>query len=143
MDNARGYNLLEVILVCGLVGSVSTIGLSSLQGMGEQQRLHVAAESFLSTVTGARFQAVSKNLAVRVLVHTDHRKFAVVVNNEEAAIWQSLPSGVTFSRVPRKPPTFYSRGFASPGGTFTLTNRCGRIRVIISLSGRARWERID
>ncbi|MDA2929210.1 GspH/FimT family pseudopilin [Acidobacteria bacterium AH-259-O06] len=143
MDNARGYNLLEVILVCGLVGSVSTIGLSSLQGMGEQQRLHVAAESLLSTVTGARFQAVSKNLAIQVLVHADHRKFAVVVKNEEAAIWQSLPRGVTFSRVPRKPPTFYSRGFASPGGTFTLTNRCGRIRVIISLSGRVRWERID
>ena len=143
MDTARGYTLLEVMLVCALIGSGSTLGLSVVNGIAEQHRLHLAGESFLSTVIAARFQAVAKNLAVQIRVHESHRKFGVAVKDSEPQFWQDLPAGVEFSKTPRKPPRFYSRGYASPAGTFILENSSGQIRVIVSLSGRVRWERVQ
>ena len=143
MDTARGYSLLEVMLVCALIGSGSTLGLSILNGIAEQHRLHLAGESFSSAVMAARFRAVAKNLATQVRVHTSRRKFGVAVTDSEPQFWQDLPTGVEFSKIPRKPPRFYSRGFASPAGTFILENSRGRIRVVVSLSGRVRWERVQ
>ncbi len=142
MDTARGYSLLEVMLVCALIGSGSTLGLSVLNEIAEQHRIHLAGESFSSAVMAARFQAVSKNLAILVRVHPSRRKFGLAVTDSEPQFWQDLPTGVEFSKIPRKPPRFYSRGYASPAGTFILENSRGRIRVIVSLSGRVRWERI-
>ncbi len=141
MDTARGYSLLEVMLVCALIGSGSTLGLSILNGITEQHRLHLAGESFLSAVMAARFQAVAKNLAIQVRVHASGKKFGVAVKDSEPQFWQDLPAGVEFSKKPRKPPRFYSRGYASPAGTFILENSRGQIRVVVSLSGRVRWER--
>ena len=143
MEKAQGYSLLEVVLVCGLIGSVSIMGLSIFQGIAQQHRLHLAAETFLSAVTAARFQAVAKNLALQIRVHSNHRRFAVTTKDAEPQFWQDLPSGVEFSTVPRRTPTFYSRAGASPAGTFTLSNSSGQIRVIVSVSGRVRWERIN
>ncbi len=141
MDQARGYSLLEVLLVCGFIGSVSTWGLLIFEGTAEQHKLQLAGEAFLSAVTAARVQAVAKNLAIQIRVHSNRRKFGVTVRDAEPQVWQDLPSGVEFSTVPRKPPTFYSRSYASPAGTFILENSRGQIRVIVSLSGRVRWQR--
>ncbi len=142
MDTTRGYSLLEVMLVCALIGSGSTLGLSILNGIAEQHRLHLAGESFSSAVMAARFQAVGRNLATEVRVHASRKKFGLAVTDSEPHFWQDLPTGVEFSKIPRKPPRFYSRGYASPAGTFILENSRGRIRVIVSLSGRVRWERV-
>ncbi len=142
MDTARGYSLLEMMLVCALIGSGSTLGLSILNGIAEQHRLHLAGESFSSAVMAARFQAVARNLATEVRIHKGRRKFGLAVKDSEPQFWQDLPAGVEFSKMPRKPPRFYSRGYASPAGTFILENSRGRIRVIVSLSGRVRWERV-
>ena len=143
MDTTRGYSLLEVMLVCALIGSGSTLGLSVLDGIAKQHRLHLAGESFLSAVMAARFQAVARNLATEVRVHASRKKFGLAVTDSEPQFWQDLPAGVEFSKTPRKPPRFYSRGYASPAGTFVLENNSGRIRVIVSLSGRVRWERVQ
>ena len=141
MDKARGYSLLEMLLVCGFIGSASTWGLLMFQGTAEQHKLHLAGEIFLSAVTAARVQAVAQNLAIQIRVHSNRRKFGVAMKDAEPQLWQDLPSGVEFSTVPRKPPTFYSRSYASPAGTFILENSRGQIRVIVSLSGRVRWQR--
>jgi Tfp pilus assembly protein FimT len=138
MNTARGYSLLEVMLVCALIGSGSTLGLSILNEIA----VHLAGESFSSAVMAARFQAVAKNLATLVRVHPSRRKFGLAVKDSEPQFWQDLPTGVEFSKIPRMPPRFYSRGYASPAGTFILENSRGRIRVIVSLSGRVRWERV-
>ena len=141
MDKVRGYSLLELILVCGFIGSVSTWGLLMFQGTAEQHKLHMAGDALLSAVTAARIQAVAKNLAIQIRVHPSRRKFGVALKDADPQVWQDLPSGVEFSTVPRRPPTFYSRSYASPAGTFILENSRGQIRVIVSLSGRVRWQR--
>ena len=141
MEQSRGYNLFEVTLWCLLTGTLSTVSLSVVEGIRDQQGLHLAGESILSAVSAARFEAMTKNLAVQIRVHPNRDQFAVALQNDEPHLWQSLPRGVSFSKVPSKPITFFSRGNAAPAGTFTLKNERGQIQVIVSLSGRVRWKR--
>ncbi|MEE8348447.1 MAG: GspH/FimT family protein [Acidobacteriota bacterium] len=141
MGKVKGYNLFEVTLWCLLTGTLSTIGFSMIEGIRDQQGLHLASESFLSAISAARFEAMSKNLAVQIRIHPSQDQFALALRNKEPDLWQSLPKGVSFSRVPSKPITFFSRGSAAPAGTFILKNRRGQIKVIVSISGRVRWIR--
>ncbi len=141
MKHSKGYSLFEVTLWCILAGGLSTIGLTAVEGIRDQQALHLAGESFLSTVSTARFEAMTKNLAVQIRVHASRSQFTMTLGNDEPSLWINLPRGVTFSRIPSRPITFFSRGNAAPAGTFTLKNERGQIRVIVSLSGRVRWER--
>ena len=140
-NHVRGFNLLEVTLWCLLTGTLSTVGLSVGEGIRDQQRLHLAGESLVSTVLAARFDAMTKNLALQIRVHPDRNQFTVALKNDEPDLWQSLPRGVVFSKIPSRPITFFSRGSAAPAGTFTLENKRGQIQVIVSLSGRVRWKR--
>ena len=141
MEQSRGYNLFEVTLWCILTGTLSTVSLSIVEGIRDQQGLHLAGEAFLSAVSAARFEAVTKNLAVEIRVHPNRDQFTVALKNDEPDLWHGLPQGVLFSKVPSHPVTFFSRGNAAPAGTFTLKNKRGQIQVIVSLSGRIRWKR--
>ena len=141
--SARGYQLFEVMLVCSLLGLLSTLFVPMLQGIADQEKLHAASQMFRSTILNARSQAIAKNSALRIRIHQDRRKFAIASRGKEPTLWRDLPGGVEFSRIPRSLPTFYSRGTASPAGSFILSNNCGRIVIVISVSGRVRWERLD
>lgn len=143
MKNHRGFTLPELALVCGIMALTSTLGFSWLAGILGQQRLQLAADSFLSTAISARYQAVTKNLATQIRVHPDLQQFAVAAKDQPPLLWQKLPKGVAFSQIPSRSPTFYSRGFASPAGTFILSSGHGSVRIVISLSGRVRWQRIS
>lgn len=141
--DARGYQLVEGMLVCSLLGLLSSFALPAFRGLGDHHRLQAASQLFLSTVAGARFEALAKNTAVQVQVHADRQRFAKALRSRVPALWHDLPGGVQFSSVPNTPVAFYSRGTASPGGTFILENASGRIRVVIASSGRLRWERLN
>ena len=139
----RGFNLLELIVGCGIVASLSAMGFFALQEMSQQQALYSAGAFVQSALSKARFQAVAKNLAVELRVHPNKGEFTLIEKGDSPQLWRTLPEGVVFSRVPTRLPTFHSRGYASPSGTFILQNPSGQIRVIISVSGRVRWERIE
>ena len=136
----RGFHLLELTVGCGIIASLSAMGFFALQEMSHQQALYSAGAFVQSALSRARFQAVSKNLAVELRVHPNKGEFTLVEKGDAPQLWQALPDGVVFSRVPARLPTFHSRGYASPSGTFVLQNASGQIRVIISVSGRVRWE---
>lgn len=141
--NSKGYQLLELMMVCSLLGFLSTTGLPLLQGIAEQEKLHAAGQAFRSAVAAARSQAIAKNSAVRIYIHKDRKSFATAGRDDQPNLWQNLPDGVEFSSLPTNLPTFYSRGTASPGGSFILRNSRGELSIIISLTGRTRWERIS
>lgn len=141
--NAKGYQLFEVMLVCSLLGLLSTVFIPLLDKIAAEDKLHASSQVFRSTLLNARSQAVAKNSALRVHVHQDGKRFAIARRGEEPAMWRALPKGVQFSRIPANLPTFYSRGTASPAGSFVLSNGAGQILIVISVSGRVRWERLD
>ena len=115
---AKGYTLFEITLWCLLMGTLSTVGLSVGKGIRGQQRLHLAGESLVSAVLAARFDAMTKHLALQIRVHPDRNRFTVALKNDEPDLWQSLPRGVTFSRIPSRPITFFTRVYpVSESGT--------------------------
>jgi len=138
---AKGYTLFEITLWCLLMGTLSTVGLSVGEGIRDQQRLHLAGESLVSAVSAARFDAMTKNLALQIRVHPERNQFTVALKDDEPDLWQNLPRGVVFSKIPSRSITFFSQGSAAPAGSFTLENQRGQIQVIVSLSGRGRWKR--
>ncbi len=140
---SKGYQLFELMLVCSLLVSLSTLFLPFLDGIADQERLHGAGQAFRSAVATARYQSVAQNRAIRICIHEDRKRFATAEGEQEPALWQELGRGVTFSSIPARLPTFYSRGTASPGGSFVLTNPAGQIRIVVSVSGRIRWERLN
>ena len=141
--NARGYQVLDVILVCLLIGFLSTWGVVSLHRMADQQRLQTASQIFLSMLANARFHSVAKNLPTQIRIHPSGRKFALAMKDEKPSLWQNLPKGVEFSTSPANPLSFYSRGNAAPAGSYTLRNQAGEIKVVVSFTGRLSWERMQ
>ena len=106
----RGYSLIEMVLVCALVGFLANLGFSSLRHLTEENDLWLAADSFLSTASTARFLAVARNLPVQIAVHPDHVRFTLVHKGDQPRTWNRLPGATRFTSVPQKLPTFYSRG---------------------------------
>jgi len=140
MKEHRGFTLMEILLTLTLVTTLS-LGLYPVsQSIASQQRLRLARESFLAGISSARFRALAGNLSMRVVIHDNLHEFAFTLTHSAPSEWQTLPPGVRFLKVPRRNVTFYSRGYAAPAGTFVLENASGRILVVVSASGRVRWQ---
>ncbi|MGH9340125.1 MAG: hypothetical protein ACRD1R_11195 [Acidobacteriota bacterium] len=137
-----GFNLLDSLVTLAIVGVLSSLGIGYLGGMADQYRLQSGCQSLLSSIVTARAHSTAKCLPIEIRVHADNKRFALAAKGEEPDRWQSLPRGVEFVTVPPRLPTFHSRGNASPAGSFVIGNDRGQIRLIISPTGRVRWERL-
>lgn len=138
----RGFQMMELTLVCALISLTATWGIGHLQEIREQQRLETACQSFLTRVSSARTLAVTRNLPIQVRIHPDRKRYSMSSVDEEPVDWIQLPRGVRFSQFPRLPVTFRSRGTATPAGSFTIASYRGEVQVIVAVSGRIRWRRL-
>ena len=68
---SNGYQLLELMLVCSLLVSLSTFFLPFLGGIADQERLHSGSQAFRSALVAARYQSVAQNRAMCVYIHED------------------------------------------------------------------------
>ncbi len=134
----RGFQLLELMLVCFLIAVGAALGASAWYEWVGQHRLHSAAEGLSTFLQGVRLSAVSRNAAIQVRVQGN--RYAMALRGSDAVVWQRFPQGVQAVRFPRRPVTFFSRGNAAPAGSFVLQNRSGQIRVVVSPTGRVRKE---
>ena len=141
--NKRGFQLLECLIVCALLACLGGIGFGTLNGVIEWYRLQVGARAFVSQVASVRSSAISRNVSLRVLVDPGRESYGWALRGTESVIWRRLPPGVSFTRVPRNPVTFFSRGNAAPAGTFLLANRKGEIKIVVAPNGRVRWETLE
>lgn len=139
--NERGFELVDLMLALALLGLFSITGLVSFRGIAREQALQQASQSFVQTLGAARLRSLSEGTSYQVLVSPDSRGFAVVWKGADPARWTRLDRPVFFSRIPRRPVVFYSRGGASPAGSYVLSNGRHKVRVVVSLNGRVRWER--
>lgn len=140
--NCRGFQMLELTLICVLVALTTTWGIGQLSETREQYRLESACQNFLTRASSARNLSMTRNAAIQVRIHPDRRRYAMTPEGQEPGTWISLPEGVRFSQFPRSVVTFRSRGTATPGGSFTISSYRGNLQVIVAVSGRIRWRRI-
>lgn len=140
--NAKGYQLIELTIVCALAMVLAAAAPTLWKGVMERQRLQSACRLVLAAGNQARVQALGKNATVELRVHEDLRSFALAAGGGPER-WQPLPQGVEFTSPPPRPPRFHSRGNAAPGASLYLENAAGQARVVISPSGRLRWELVQ
>ncbi|MFQ5741804.1 MAG: GspH/FimT family pseudopilin [Acidobacteriota bacterium] len=141
--NGKGFGLFDLVVTSFLILVLAGFGVGYLEQIGEQHRLQLASQSLLSTLSMARGLSIAKNLGVEVRIHPDRSQYALLPVDTEEELWRQFPRGVELTQFPDPPITFYSRGTATPSGTFTLVNSAGTMQVVVALSGRARWERVD
>ena len=138
-EEARGFNLLDLLIVLALLLVVMTMSLEQLSSLSDKAQLQMAAHTLLSELQRARGLAISQNLAIRFEI----RDSPVVYGfgpTPTPSIWKPLGSGIEVARMPRRPIQFHSRGTAAPGGSIELVNRAGSARIIVNLAGRTRIE---
>jgi hypothetical protein len=136
-----GFNVLELTISCLLLSSVAVVGVTTLAGIADQQNLQVAAQRLVGDLHQARVAAIAANLPVTIQVRADARAYSVTEPGE-VPFWRELPSHVRFSGFPKQNVVFYSRGSATPAGTYTLSGPAGLIQVVVAASGRCRWARV-
>lgn len=141
--NDSGFQLLEITIVCLLLGAAVITSAGPLLRTNEQYRLHTARQSLVSTLAEARSLAVTTNLPLEIHVDKRQQRFGFIPRGEDVRSWMQLPSGVRFVQVPGSRVTFYSRGFAVPSGSYLLENSVGAIKVVVSAAGRVRWENLS
>ena len=137
--NERGTSYLEVTITCMLLAIFAGLGITSLSGFQRAADLKAAGQIMVSDLNRARIRAISSNLPVSIIVRPDRLAYAVQETGD-AIEWRVFPTGVQFATAPARPVVFYSRGGAAPAGSFTVANSSGRIRIVVSVSGRVRWE---
>lgn len=67
MRSERGYTLLEVLIVLGLIGIVSAISVPVFIESNARSGLWTGAEQIGAQIRGARFKAISQNTVHRVV----------------------------------------------------------------------------
>lgn len=139
--NEKGFSLVDTLLTCLLMGTILTVGLSGWDSFSAHHRLQTACDCLMSDLWRARLASLAGNIPVSMEIRPDRSAYAVVELGETPA-WRELPPGVTFTECPKKI-TFYSRGSAVPGGTYTFSNGSGAMQVIVAASGRLRWQRLQ
>jgi Tfp pilus assembly protein FimT len=139
----RGFQLLDCMLVCLVLGGGLSLGMASLDGVFERYRLQWAGYLFASEISTLRSTAVGHNLPVSVSVNPSRTQYGFATRGDEPSLWRPLPRGVVFVDQPATPVTFYSRGNAVPAGSYLLANSVGRMRVVVAPTGRVRWEILE
>jgi hypothetical protein len=143
MMEERGFQLLDCMLVCLLLGGTLSIGVASLDGVFERYRLQWAGYLFATEISTLRSTAVGRNSPVSVSVSPSRTQYGFASRGEEPTLWRRLPRGVVVAGQPTTPVTFYSRGNAVPAGSYVLENSEGQMRVVVAPTGRVRWEVVE
>ena len=136
---AQGFNLLDLLIGLTLLIVVMTMSLEQLSSVSEKARLQAASRTLLSELNRARFLSISHNLAVRFEIRASPAEYGFGPG-PTLSTWKPLGRGIEVTGMPRRPIQFHSRGTAAPAGSIELTNRAGRVRIIVNLVGRTRIE---
>ena len=144
---ARGFTLIEMMVVIGIVGILAAIAAPQMGAMIKRQRIKTAAFDVFASLTYARSEAIKRNTTVTMTpVSSDWAKGWQITDANSTVLrdqkgWDNLtvtgPATVAFSGAGR-----LSAGsgtdFALTGGSYGAAVQASDYRCIkLDLSGRA------
>ena len=142
---ARGFTLIELIVVIALIAILTAIAVPSYQTFMVRSRLKGAARQVMSDLMNARMMAVSLNQKVKVHVESDGHTYKIwsdanndgtVADNEGVNISKDVHQDYYDVTLTGNYTIFNPRGAASPPGTVTVTNSAGSKSIAVAISGR-------
>lgn len=134
----RGYSLLEALVALALLSLVMFGAAGVFLGRSAEHRLKKAAWEIQTKLNYARHKAIFEGRPVRVrFLPTGY-----AVEKFDAAIGHWIPEagisceGVTIEA--NNTPTFHPVGTVSNLATIILSNKAGKCRITLAISGRIR-----
>jgi len=156
----RGVTLIEAAVVTAIIAVVVSTAGPGFQGFIEKQRLDGAATQLASDIQFARSEAVLRNVALRLSVHSDSSGSCYVVhtgNADECNCHTSGPAQCTGDALRLKTVVLPEvdrigvqanvasvlfdplHGTSTPTGTFRVVAASGRaIHHVVNVMGRVR-----
>ena len=99
MRTQAGFTLIEVLIVVGLIAVIGGASAPIVAGAMTRYNITSAAQQVTSTIRAARFQAVGRNLALKVRLNFPAAgQYQIVRDADDAPIGpaQALPVGIAF-----------------------------------------------
>jgi type II secretory pathway pseudopilin PulG len=140
---ARGYGLLELVIVLGLVAIITAAAVPGVHRIQQEWALWGGAHLVESSLQWARTHAISANDSLSFMI--DRNGTRIGWQDPGGTRFHSstrvLPPGVRIAQAPRRPVCFFPRGNAVPAGTFVVQGAAGSYKVVVSSMGRIRVQR--
>ncbi|MDO6563633.1 GspH/FimT family pseudopilin [Amphritea sp. 1_MG-2023] len=155
----RGFSLIELMVVLSILVILITIGVPSLSGYLNSQRLNTVTQLIKDSYSQARYEAVSRKKAVTlcpldistvscgkqwgegVMVYIDENGDGAFNMADDQRLRQAdFPEGVTVTLKNRSQVRISSSGATSDSGTFliSVSGSTTQNSLIISSAGRIR-----
>jgi len=99
----RGFSLIELIVVVGLLGLIVLVGMPALDDWLERYRVRTAAQNLAANMQLQRMRAVSRNRQHRITFNAVDSQYTLFESDGGGGWTQleplpnTLPQGVTFS----------------------------------------------
>jgi Tfp pilus assembly protein FimT len=159
----NGFSLIEVLVLCGIIGIISAIAVPTITPMMKSYRLNSAANEMASVIQLARMTAIGQNANSVVTFNTGSQTYSAFSDNGNGGgtindgiqegteptiktvnIASAYSGQVTFSTPSFGATlTFNSQGSCNPSGTVSLQNSIGKvIQIIISPSGSIKTNKL-
>ena len=141
---ADGFTLLEILIVVGLIAVLAGATVPTLTDAIQRYSLMTASQEVVSTIRGARHQAVGQNRVLRVRFDFPAAGQYQVLDAADAAVGdvKTLPEGALFGAVSGDIQITTSGRMTDLAGnttteTIVVSNDDGQTRTItVSASGR-------
>ena len=91
--NSRGYSLMEILVVVGIVGILSLITVPAFINYQRRNQVRAALRSFTADLRGCRQYAISRNAYVR-LQFVNARDYSVFQSRDFGVTWRPVLLGV-------------------------------------------------
>jgi len=141
----RGLSIYELVLATALVtmaaAGIVPFSVQSLRWI----RLRSSVHDFVRELHRARLLAIAYGTPIRMDVSGTNSSYRLVSTSSAlgpvGAEYHNA-EGVRFQSLPARPLTFHPWGTASPAGSYVISGSVGRIRIVVSLTGRLRVEEV-
>ncbi len=133
---ARGFNLIEIIIVIFIVGCLLAFAWPAITKASLRFGLERAVWEVHSTMNLLKYRALRDGCAYRLKINSNG--YTVEKYDSGEKLWLQVEkvilSGVNLEA--NNSPTFYPEGTISNMATITISNQAGSYRLSIAITGR-------